>query len=204
MLRAYSSGATNDPIPTNDSTPPKKAQNVSDTSALPASSNGAHDHALNELPSEGGERRAMQAPNREGTWSRGQQSRSKAMAGPRFEQTILEDQPQPYAAIELIHKQPVRWVKERVVSCDGGGGPLGHPRIFINVDKPEINCCTYCGLPFPYGGMDVLTVEASQASHHHKAHLESLQQTSYPLAAQGDAAEVPESQRVSNEALGQR
>jgi hypothetical protein len=35
-----------------------------------------------------------------------------------------------------------------VVACDGGGGPLGHPRIFINVDKPQVNCCTYCGLPF--------------------------------------------------------
>ncbi len=57
-------------------------------------------------------------------------------------------QPRPYAAIELIHKQPVSWRKERVVSCDGGGGPLGHPRIFINLDKPQINWCTYCGLPF--------------------------------------------------------
>jgi len=50
--------------------------------------------------------------------------------------------------MELIHKQPVRWTKEKVVSCDGGGGPLGHPRIFINTDKPQINWCTYCGLPF--------------------------------------------------------
>lgn len=57
-------------------------------------------------------------------------------------------QPRPYAAIELIHKQPVRWRKERIVSCDGGGGPLGHPKIFINLDKPKINWCTYCGLPF--------------------------------------------------------
>lgn len=52
------------------------------------------------------------------------------------------------AAIELIHKQPVRWTKERVVSCDGGGGPLGHPKIFINTDKPEIATCGYCGVPF--------------------------------------------------------
>jgi NADH dehydrogenase (ubiquinone) Fe-S protein 6 len=52
------------------------------------------------------------------------------------------------AAIELIHKQPVRWVKEKSVKCDGGGGPLGHPRIFINVDKPQICGCTYCGLPY--------------------------------------------------------
>ena len=57
-------------------------------------------------------------------------------------------QPRPYAAIDLIHKQPVRWTKTRSVSCDGGGGPLGHPRIFINVDKPQICQCTYCGLPF--------------------------------------------------------
>jgi hypothetical protein len=35
-----------------------------------------------------------------------------------------------------------------VVECDGGGGPLGHPKIFINTDKPQICVCTYCGLPF--------------------------------------------------------
>lgn len=58
------------------------------------------------------------------------------------------EQPQPLAAIELIHKQPVRWSKKRVTSCDGGGGPLGHPRIFINLDKPQVHGCTYCGLPF--------------------------------------------------------
>lgn len=57
-------------------------------------------------------------------------------------------QPRPYAAIDLIHQQPVRWTHERIVSCDGGGGPLGHPRIFINTDKPQICWCTYCGLPF--------------------------------------------------------
>lgn len=57
-------------------------------------------------------------------------------------------QPQSKAAIELIHKQPVRWTHDRVVACDGGGGPMGHPRVFINVDKPEITPCGYCGLPF--------------------------------------------------------
>lgn len=29
-----------------------------------------------------------------------------------------------------------------------GGGPLGHPKVYINVDKPEIIPCEYCGLPF--------------------------------------------------------
>lgn len=71
--------------------------------------------------------------------------------GHEFTLVVLEligQKPQPEAAINLIHQQPVRWTKERKVSCDGGGGPLGHPRIFINVDKPQICWCTYCGLPF--------------------------------------------------------
>ncbi|KAK1981071.1 zinc-finger domain-containing protein [Colletotrichum cereale] len=109
-----------------------------------------------------------QAPNREMVWSRSQKPRAEAMTGPRFEQTDFSLQPQPYAAIELIHQEPVRWTHDRVVACDGGGGPAGHPRIFINTDKPEISSCNYCGLPF--------------ANEHHRKHLESLPQTSYPLA----------------------
>ncbi|MBI1774314.1 MAG: zinc-finger domain-containing protein [Proteobacteria bacterium] len=36
-------------------------------------------------------------------------------------------------------------VEERVFSCDGGDGPLGHPRVFLNLgDKGEIDC-PYCG-----------------------------------------------------------
>lgn len=48
----------------------------------------------------------------------------------------------------MIHKQPVTWTHERIVACNGGGGPEGHPRVFINTDKPEIAVCGYCGLPF--------------------------------------------------------
>ena len=31
------------------------------------------------------------------------------------------------------------------VACDGGGGPLGHPRVFLHIDqdKGEITC-PYC------------------------------------------------------------
>nr|7ZM7_M Chain M, NADH-ubiquinone oxidoreductase-like protein [Thermochaetoides thermophila DSM 1495]7ZMB_M Chain M, NADH-ubiquinone oxidoreductase-like protein [Thermochaetoides thermophila DSM 1495]7ZMG_M Chain M, NADH-ubiquinone oxidoreductase-like protein [Thermochaetoides thermophila DSM 1495] len=109
----------------------------------------------------------MQAPNRAEVWSRSQRPRSEAMAGPRFEQTDFDAQPRPWAAIELIHKQPVRWTHDRIVACDGGGGPHGHPKIYINTDKPEIATCNYCGLPF--------------ANEHHRKYLESLPQTSYPL-----------------------
>ncbi|KAI1393704.1 zinc-finger domain-containing protein [Hypoxylon trugodes] len=114
------------------------------------------------------ERGLKQAPNRKEIWSRSQKPRAAAMTGPRFEQTDFALQPQSKAAIELIHRQPVRWTHDKVVACDGGGGPAGHPRIFINTDKPEIAVCGYCGLPF--------------AHEHHREHLESLPETSYPLA----------------------
>ncbi|KAL2752671.1 hypothetical protein ACRALDRAFT_2113153 [Sodiomyces alcalophilus JCM 7366] len=113
-------------------------------------------------------REISQAPNRTEVWSRSQRPRADAMTGPRFEQADFSLQPQPYSAMELIHEQPVRWTHERIVACDGGGGPTGHPRIFINTDKPEITACGYCGLPF--------------ANEHHREHLESLPETSYPLA----------------------
>ncbi|KAI1437721.1 hypothetical protein GGR50DRAFT_22472 [Xylaria sp. CBS 124048] len=117
---------------------------------------------------ENAERDLKQAPNRTGIWSRSQKPRALAMTGPRFEQTDFDTQPAAKAAIELIHRQPVRWVHERVVVCDGGGGPGGHPRIYINTDKPEIATCNYCGLPF--------------ANEHHRKYLESLPVTAYPLA----------------------
>jgi len=36
-------------------------------------------------------------------------------------------------AIDLIAEIPPIACEERVVSCDGGGGPLGHPKVFINL-----------------------------------------------------------------------
>lgn len=102
--------------------------------------------------------------------------RDVAMSGPRFEQTIIEAQPRPYAAIDLIHKQPVRWVDGKAVACDGGGGPLGHPRIFINLDKPQVCMCTYCGLPY--------------AAKKNQKHLESISSHAYPLYPTGDPAEI--------------
>ncbi len=35
------------------------------------------------------------------------------------------------------------------VDCDGGGGALGHPRVYLNI-KPEVGHidCPYCGKRF--------------------------------------------------------
>ncbi|RJE27484.1 nadh-ubiquinone oxidoreductase [Aspergillus sclerotialis] len=174
----------------NDPKPETPKTNVSASNATPVDSIGAWDVPLKEEPESGERNRHLQAPNRANTWAASQAPREKAMTGPRFEQTIMEYQPQPMAAIELIHKQPVRWTKSRVVSCDGGGGPLGHPKIFINTDKPEIATCGYCGLPF--------------AQEKHRAYLKSLPTTSYPLEPHGDTAEVNETQRVTEGGLEQR
>ncbi|XP_037958340.1 NADH dehydrogenase [ubiquinone] iron-sulfur protein 6, mitochondrial [Teleopsis dalmanni] len=50
--------------------------------------------------------------------------------------------------IELIDKIPPKEVTERVVYCDGGDGALGHPKVYINLDKPGAQICGYCGLRF--------------------------------------------------------
>ena len=47
------------------------------------------------------------------------------------------------------------------VACEGEGGALGHPRVFLNMgDKPEIDC-PYCGRRF------VLKDDAKAASGGH-------------------------------------
>ncbi|XP_074064162.1 NADH dehydrogenase [ubiquinone] iron-sulfur protein 6, mitochondrial [Macrotis lagotis] len=59
-------------------------------------------------------------------------------------------------AIDLIAEQPVSEVESRVISCDGGGGALGHPKVYINLDKEtKTGTCGYCGLQF------------KQHHHHH-------------------------------------
>lgn len=96
-LRLYStSDRTSDRVPINDPSPPKPVQNVSDSNAVPISPQGLRDsdRPLQELPEDSERQRVMQAPNREGPWSRSQQPRERAMSGPRFEQTIMEYQVQ--------------------------------------------------------------------------------------------------------------
>ncbi|XP_031830796.1 NADH dehydrogenase (ubiquinone) 13 kDa A subunit [Nomia melanderi] len=51
-------------------------------------------------------------------------------------------------AIKLIAEVPPKPAKDRIVACNGGGGPLGHPKVYINLDKPGDHTCGYCGLRF--------------------------------------------------------
>ena len=51
-------------------------------------------------------------------------------------------------AIDLIAEVAPIAVSGRSTFCDGGDGPLGHPRVFINLDQPGNHSCGYCGLRF--------------------------------------------------------
>merc|ERR1712034_116192 len=49
-------------------------------------------------------------------------------------------------AIDLVDEDPLMEVDKKIVYCDGGGAPgLGHPKVFINLDKPGAHACGYCG-----------------------------------------------------------
>ena len=99
----------------------------------------------------------QQSPNYPSTWSTSQTPRPGVSSSPRFEQTTMDLQPNPLSAMELIAKEPIRLVHGRKAVCDGGnicscvffchippiqflgGGPLGHPKIYINL----VGICYY-------------------------------------------------------------
>jgi len=97
----------------------------------------------------------QQSPNYPSTWSTSQRPRPGLGSNPRFEQTAIDLQPNPLSAMELVSEEPIRLVHGRKAICDGGGGPLGHPKIYINLDRPEPRACGYCGIRF------------KQEPHHH-------------------------------------
>ncbi|KAJ7125586.1 hypothetical protein C8R43DRAFT_1090418 [Mycena crocata] len=95
----------------------------------------------------------FQAPNAPSTWSTNQQPRPGPASSPRFEQTVMELQPNPLSAMALVNDVPVNMVHGRRAVCDGGGGPLGHPKIYINLDLEG---------PRPCGGL-----RFEQVHHNH-------------------------------------
>jgi NADH dehydrogenase (ubiquinone) Fe-S protein 6 len=46
------------------------------------------------------------------------------------------------SAQTLIAEEPVRLVHNNKVGCDGGGGPKGHPKIWVPLDKPGVHACS--------------------------------------------------------------
>ncbi len=50
-------------------------------------------------------------------------------------------------------------VESEIVACDGGGGPLGHPRVYLNMHGRGFIECGYCDRRF------VLKAGAKSAAH---------------------------------------
>ena len=46
--------------------------------------------------------------------------------------------------------QEFELVSEKKVSCDGGGGALGHPKIFLDMGKNNKIICPYCSKLFNF------------------------------------------------------
>ena len=53
-----------------------------------------------------------------------------------------------------------RTVTSRRVACDGDGGPLGHPRVWLQMDARNYVDCPYCDRRF------VLAAGADDSAHH--------------------------------------
>jgi len=51
-------------------------------------------------------------------------------------------------------------VPDPVTACDGGGGALGHPRVYLNITAGGFVDCPYCSRRF------VLTTEQARATAH--------------------------------------
>jgi uncharacterized Zn-finger protein len=50
--------------------------------------------------------------------------------------------------------------KQSSVSCDGGGGPLGHPRVYLQIGDEGDIVCPYCSCTYK------LAENANQATGH--------------------------------------
>lgn len=44
-------------------------------------------------------------------------------------------------------EQPIE-VETLVVACDGGGGALGHPKVYLKFDDDDHIVCPYCSRQF--------------------------------------------------------
>ena len=56
-------------------------------------------------------------------------------------------------------EEPV-YVLTRSVACDGGGGPLGHPNVYLKIGDTGDVVCPYCSAQF------ILSDEAEEAAGH--------------------------------------
>merc|ERR1712098_814061 len=119
---------------------------------------GLLDSLLQEIPQHGLPPGQLQAPLSSSPLSRagdqathtGQKFDESDPRYVRFAVSGVAKQVNPQWSEKLIQEVPVIKVAKRIVSCDGGGGALGHPTVFINLDPKGPKACPYCGLRYEY------------------------------------------------------
>ena len=58
----------------------------------------------------------------------------------------------------MADEQPIR-ATSSTVACDGGGGPLGHPAVYLKFGREREIVCPYCSRRF------VLEADPEKVSH---------------------------------------
>lgn len=58
-----------------------------------------------------------------------------------------------------VTPEEVILVETRAVRCDGGGGALGHPAIFLRIERQQVTC--------PYCSRTYRLKEGAGDDHHH-------------------------------------
>lgn len=49
----------------------------------------------------------------------------------------------PASSTPVYEPTEIIEAEERTVACDGGHGPLGHPRVFLRIEQRQV-LCPYC------------------------------------------------------------
>jgi uncharacterized Zn-finger protein len=57
------------------------------------------------------------------------------------------------------------YIDEMVAACNGGGGPLGHPRVYLNLAPSGKVECPYCSRLFVNRPMASAETEAQPPGH---------------------------------------
>ena len=62
------------------------------------------------------------------------------------------DQIPDLAANSTKHAAAIFTVTQSRFACDGGGGALGHPKIYLDLSRSGRVDCPYCGRRFAFSG----------------------------------------------------
>jgi uncharacterized Zn-finger protein len=61
----------------------------------------------------------------------------------------MENDAKPDLTTTVAEAPEIIYVKDRRIACDGGGGALGHPRVWYSLEDGEA-ACGYCDRQYIY------------------------------------------------------